>query len=61
MPNGDDQRCPTLGEMAIALEDEVDRLQRINRSLTDQLRAAESQIESFKEVFKVMKGEEESK
>ncbi len=59
MPNGDDHRCPTFGEMAVAAEDEIDRLQKVNRSLTDQLRSAENQINAFKEVFDVIREERE--
>ncbi len=59
MPNGDDHREPTLGEMAIRAEDLIDRLEKENRSLRDQLNASQNQINAFKEVFKLIREERE--
>ena len=47
MPNGDDHREPTLGEMAIRAEDLIDRLEKENRSLRDQLNASQNQIKQL--------------
>jgi hypothetical protein len=48
-------RQPTLGELAIMAEDLIEQLEKQNRSLIDQLRAAENQIIAYKEVFKVIR------
>jgi hypothetical protein len=55
--SNDNHRCPSLGEMAIMAEDMIEHLEKQNRSLIDQLRAAENQIIAYKEVFKVIRQE----
>lgn len=55
MPNGDDHRELTLGEMAVAAEDRIDRLEKANLSLRDQLRAAEGQVRSLLEAIDLVK------
>ena len=59
MPNGDDHRDLTLTEMAVLAEERIERLEKENGSLRDQLNASQNQINAFKEVFKLIREERE--